>query len=208
MAAHTHGTIPSAKQRTKITQDANGLVKTVVLYTSWASYASSVPAIGAVDPDNANYFLQRSEVERQGSEAQITLTYGTLTDTEASGGIPANEYVETSSTIEKPIQQHPDFADWASDWDSEKGAFRAGTTKYGIESYLAGTTQVTNTSYYSSQPSSDRDDIGTRQAPGGSYGSSDKWLLISSTRRRQGTYYVKENTYLFDTDGWNEDLYP
>ncbi len=205
MAAKTYGTIPANKQQTKIDGDTNGITKAVILFTSWDSYAASVPAIGTVDPDNSNFFLVKFSVERQNAEAKITLTYGTLTD--SGGGLPATAYVETSSTMEKSIKTHPSFASWSADWDPETEAFKPGTSKYGIETYFVGTTQVTRTDYYSTQPSSDKADIGTRQSPGAGYGSSADWLLVASNRRKDGYFYAKENTYLYDVEGWNTDVY-
>jgi hypothetical protein len=209
----SYGTITEQKQPLKIefsSSTANGASSvntagtiTVTKTCDWASRASYTPALQSAYPTDSLYLLISAAQEQlPAGLCKITLTYQAT-----STATPDTTYVEQSSQENVSIQEHPDFEDWAADWDEENQRFKSGTSKYGITSYVKGTTTVTKTAYSTSKPSSERDSIGKLESPGGSYGSSANWLLIGANRSKQGAFWIMQKTYLYSAVAYNSDIY-
>lgn len=213
MSAIQHGTLTSVTNQTKevfATQTTNGsssntlsgtVTKTITC--NWSERTTYTPALNSAYPDDSTFTASAIErTQKTGGLCEIVITY-----TAPATSLPATAYIEQTSTMEVDIREHPNFSDWASDWDSENNEFLPSSTKYGIKSYIKGTTTVTVRSFYTSKPSSDRGNIGTIQNPGGDYTGTNKWLLTGSNRSQQGPLWVKENTFLYSAKDWNEDIY-
>ena len=100
----------------------------------WTDRTTTAPAINSLYPANQHYYLQQIEnVELDAGLCEITLTWVTDFDV-----LPPATAVEQSSQQEVPIQEHPNFSDWSSDWDAANNQFISTSTKYGISSYLKG----------------------------------------------------------------------
>ena len=140
--------------------------------------------------------------QKPGGLCEIVTTY-----TSPATTLPETTYAEQSSQIEVDIREHPNFSDWADDWDDDNERFKLSSDKAGIKSYIKGTTTVAVTSYYNSMPSDDRANIGKIQNPGGSYSGANKWLLVGANRSKQGPIWVMQKTYLYSAKDWNSDIY-
>jgi len=179
-------------------------VYTVVLTCDWGSIGTYLPAPNSAYPSNSNYLLTNSKVERlAGDLAKLNLTYTAQYDS-----LPTTTVVEQSSQERAPIEQHPNYATWQADptkWDSVNKVLIG--NKAGITDYIVGTTTVTKTEYFSSQPSSNRANIGKLQSPGSGYSESHGWLVIGTNRAQQGIFWVRVTTYLFSAVGFDTDIY-
>ena len=160
----------------------------------WTDRLTNTPNINSLYPTNNHFYLQQAEhVELDAGLCEITLTWATDFDV-----FPADTAVEQSSQQEVPIQEHPNFSDWSSDWDASNNQFLSTSTKYGISSYLKGTTTVTVTEYFYSQPNTKMADIGCTEMPMGTWpGSAQNWLIIASTRQQQNQNWTRQTTYLY-----------
>lgn len=205
---HTYGPISLIKNGTTIqksvTGNNNGAGVIKVTHTcEWEDIDSHTPALNSALSGNPSYLLTDVTQEQiPGNLGKLTLTY-----TATSEELPATTYNEQSSQVEVPIQEHPDFSDWSSDWDEEAQAFKPSSDKYGITSYIKGSTTVTVTDYFNTKPASEKDSIGKTEAPGGDYGAAAKWLLIAANRSKQGKWWVMQKTYLYSANDWNSDIY-
>lgn len=209
MAYSQHGSV-SGGVSTKTTRR-----KTLGVYTVTKEITCDVGSVGSLTPSlgstisdgGKTYFLTESGDETlPGSLSKITLVYsaqGTEDDE-----LPATSYNESVSTMEVDIKLHPDFSDWEDDFDSEKEAFKPGTPKYGITSYLVRTRTVTKSEYFSGDPGGDEADGCTIESPGGGFGGSGKWLNLGSSRSKQGDIWIRETTYLYSGKGWDSEIYP
>lgn len=177
---------------------------TVVQTCDWADRYTYVPTLSSANPDNAAYLLTNYTIEEiTGNLAKINLIYTAQAET-----LPATTAVEQSSQVEVDIREHPSFSDWSAEWDSTNQQFLPTSTKYGITSYIRGTTTVTITEYFWSKPSSNRGNIGKTQSPGGDFGDGTNWLVIGSTRQLQNNLWTRVTTYLYSATAWNADIYP
>ena len=205
---HTHGSI-SGGVNNKTTYDfSDGLFTlTQELTCDVADKDDFTPALGStVSEGGKTYGLSRATQETlPGGLAKIVLTY--TASAFDSGSLPADSYSESTSQLEVDIREHPSFDDWSGDWDDEKGEFKAGTEKYGIRSYIKGTTQVVKTEYFSSKPSSPYANVGKLDSPGSDYGSGDHWLVIGATRQKLGDIWTRETTYLYSAKEWDDQIY-
>lgn len=209
----TYGTFTSVQNGTKevfTTTTANGTSNNqlggqivVTVMCAWSDRMTYTPALNSAYPDDASFLATNIERnQKPGGLCEIVTTY-----TAAATSVPDTTYTEQSSQIEVDIREHPNFSDWSDDWDDENERFKLSSDKAGIKSYIKGSTTVTVTSYYTSKPSTDRDNIGKRQTPGGDYGSADNWLLVGCNRSKQGTLWVMQKTYLYSAKPWSEDIY-
>jgi len=209
----TYGTLTSQLNNTKIvysTTTTNGTSNTTlagqivtVQTCDWANITTYAPALNSAYPSDSTMLATTVEIQQMpGQLAQITTTY-----TSTATALPSTTYNEQSSQIEVPIQEHPNFGDWAADWDSDNQRFIDSSDKAGIASYIKGTTTVTVTSYYTSKPTDDRSSIGKIQSPGGDYSESNQWLLVGANRSKQGATWVMQKTYLYSATEWNSDIY-
>lgn len=204
MSQHNHGpTLTEIVNATVYDRADSGNTITIVKTCNWSARDTYTPALGAAHPSNSAYSLKTAKQEPMtGGFGKITLTYVAVNDS-----LPEATISEQTSQIEVPIQEHPDFADWAADWDEENQRFLASSDKVGITSYIKGSTTVTKTTYYSSKPSAPYEDVGTLDAPGGDYTGSTHWLVIGATRQKVGSYWVIEKTYLYSAKEYNPDVY-
>lgn len=174
-----------------------------VIVCDWSARASYTPTLYSAYPADSSYIA--TDIRRKikpGGLCEITITY-----TAPATDIPATAYIEQSSQMEVDIREHPNFSDWADQWDQENERFLPSSSKSGIKSYIKGTTTVTVRSFYASKPSSDRANIGTIQNPGSDYSGTNNWLLVGSNRSQQGPLWIKENIYLYSAKAWDEDIY-
>lgn len=204
----TYGSLTSVTNSTRIDRVANtphvtnGVI-TQTITCSWDDKDTHTPSLNSEHPENSNYTLQAATQERiPGDLCKITLTYATDFDE-----LPDTTVVEQSSQEQVDIREHPNFGDWSAEWDAEAEAFLPSSSKYGISSYIKGTTTVTVTEYFASKPASRRNDIGTLDSPSVDYGSAENWLIIASTRQQQGTFWTRQTTYLWSAKPWNADIY-
>lgn len=209
----THGTLTSQLNNTKIvysTTTTNGtsnvtlagqiVTKVTCDYSDYATYA---PALNSTYPTDSTFLATTVEINQLNAQlAEIVTTY-----TSTATAIPATTYNEQSSQVEVPIQEHPNFSDWAADWDDANQRFFPSSDKYGITSYIKGTTTVTVTSYFTSKPTDDRSNIGKIQSPGGDYSETNQWLLVGANRSKQGANWVMAKTYLYSATEWSSDIY-
>lgn len=131
-----------------------------------------------------------------------------VTEANATQTLPATTYESQGSMTELPIQQHPDFDTWSSEWDEAAGAFKSSSDKYGVTSYIVGSVTVTKTEYFATQPTDRYASVGTLEAPGGSYSGANKWLIIGTARRKvSDTLYTRETQYLYSAKGFDTDIY-
>lgn len=178
--------------------------KTVLLTCDWDSRNSNTPDIGDIEEDML--LVSASQEQAQGGLCKITLIYENSVS--ALADVPSTTYDEDTSYIELSIQQHESFSGWSADWDEEKGEFKPSSDKYGITSFIVGSTVVTKTEYSTSQPSSRYNDVGTLEAPGGGYAGSNNWLIIGCSRRKiSDGLYARETKYLYSAKAFNTDLY-
>ena len=170
----------------------------------WTDRNTNSPAVNSLYPTNQHYYLQQVEhVQLDAGLCEITLTWVTDFDI-----LPPPTAVEQSSQQEVPIQEHPHFSDWLADWDATNNQFISTSTKYGISSYLKGTTTVTVTQYFYQQPLTKMADIGCTEMPLGTWpGSAQNWLIIASTRQQQNQNWTSQTTYLYSFKEWNSDIY-
>lgn len=200
----TYGTLTEIVNQNVYDRTEAGFTITITKTCAWADRDTYTPAIGTAHPTATAYTLSTAKQEQQkGGLCQITLTYFAANDS-----LPAKTAVEQTSQIEVPIQEHPDFASWAADWDSENQRFLASSDKAGITSYIKGSTTVTVTEYFSSKPASPFEDVGTLDSPGADYGSADNWLVIGATRQKVGNYWTVERVHLYSAVPYNPDVYP
>jgi len=213
MALHTYGSLSSVTNNTKevfTTTTGNGTSNStlsgqvvVTITCNYADRASYTPALNSFYPDDSTFIATSVERNRKpGGLCEIVTTY-----TAPATELPDTTYTEQSSQIEVDIREHPNFSDWADDWDDDNERFKLSSSKAGIKSYIKGTTTVTVRSYYNSKPSSNRSDIGKIQNPGSDYSGSSNWLMIGSNRSKQGPIWVKENVYLYSAKAWDSDIY-
>jgi len=215
MASHNYGdsNLP-VTQSTRVRRTANtsngtsstltGFTVEVVFISDSSAADSLIPSLGSsYGSPYSNALLTESEKEPY----KVGLTRITLIYTAQSDSTPPTSYSESSSQISAPIQEHPNFLDFADKWDDENQRWLASSGKT-ILSYIRGSTQIVRREYFSSMPSSDRGNIGYIENPGGPYtGDSDKFILVGSNISLQGSFWVKENTYLYSQDGWDSDFY-
>ncbi|MBE2181508.1 MAG: hypothetical protein IAE97_13665, partial [Chthoniobacterales bacterium] len=123
--------------------------------------------------------------------------------------VPTTTYDESTSYVELDIRQHPDWdSTFKDDWDSAKGEFKPESEYFGISSYIVGSTTVTKTEYFSTEPASRYSVVGKLEAPGGGYSGSNNWLIIGGNRRKIGEgLYSRETVYLYSAKGYNSDIY-
>lgn len=176
-------------------------VKTIVC--RWVDREDNTPAPQTPFEDGSPYLLTDATQEQmQGGFCRLTLTY-----TASYTALPDTTYSEQTSQLEVPIQEHPNFADWEDDWDETEKAFKPGTDKYGITSYIKGSSTVTKVEYFSSRPSHRFDDVGTLDTPGGDYTGSNHYLIIGATRSKQGNFWTVTTTYQYSKVEFNSDIY-
>lgn len=206
MAAKEYGNNLSTAVTEKVVYEKTptGNRKTVTLTCDWDNRATNTPALGSTSESMP--LVSAGQEQLPGNIGRITLIYeNTVIDVPS---IPSTTYDEQTSSIELPIQQHPSFASWSADWDSEKDAFKPESDKYGVTSYIVGSTVVTKTEYFGSQPSSRYSDVGTLEVPGGGFGGSNQWLIIGTSRRKIGDgLYSRETQYLYSAKAYNTDIY-
>ena len=215
--ANSYGTLTSVTNSNKITvtsQTQNGAssvntgaIQVVTLTCQWADRATYVPNPFTPLSSGSPFLLTNADLEElPGGLCKITLTY-----TASAQSLPATTYTEQSSQVEEPIQTHPDFADWADEWDSTanggNGAFLPSSDKRGITSFIKGSITVTVTTYSDSKPSFSGSTVGTLASPGSDYGSADNWLIIGSNRSLQGYFWVTTTQYLYSPQAYNSDIY-
>jgi len=203
MAANTYGSLPITIKTTTIVQ--NGLTQRIV-ETLHESASVPVVAINSVVSG-----LRVTSVQNDPETAGIvkqTVTYEGTTTSDLPT-LPATTYESQGSMVELPIQQHPDWATTLkADWDEAKGEFKPTSAFYGMTSYIVGSVSVTRTEFFRSQPTDDYADIGTLETPGGGYTGTNKWLVISTSRRKLSEgLYSKEKTFLYSAKGWNTTIY-
>lgn len=201
-----YGDILSSAQTEKVVYEktAAGNRKTVTLICDWDFRASNTPSLGSTSESLP--LISASQEQIPGNLCRITLIYETNNQDPES--LPSTTYDEQTSMVELPIQQHPSFGSWSSQWDDEKGEFKSDSSKYGITSYIVGSTTVTKTEYFGSQPSSRYSEVGSLEAPGGGYGDSSKWLIIGGGRRKLGDgLYCRETVYLYSAKAYDADIY-
>ena len=176
------------------------------IYCTWASRGSNTPLIGTANGEG--YKLVSAVQEQNDNEtAKITLTWEAADATTFAEGtsnpIPGTTYDEQTSYVELDIRQHPDFASFTG-WDNENKEFTSTSKYYGITSYIVGSTTVTKTEYFGSQPASNYTSVGSLGTPGGGYSGAGKWLIIGSGRRKIGdNLYARETVYLYSAKGFN-----
>jgi len=210
---NTYGTLTSVTNNTKevfSTTTNNGTsnstlsaVFTVTVTCDWEDRTSYTPALNSAYPSDSAFIA--TTVERNQKSAglcEIVTTY-----TSPATTLPDTTYAEQSSQVEVDIREHPNFSDWADDWDDDNERFVLSSDKAGIKSYIKGTTTVTVTTYYNSKPSSDRNNIGKIQNPGSDYSGTNNWLLVGCNRSKQGPIWVMAKTYLYSAKAWNTDIY-
>ena len=209
----SYGTLTSLTNNTKITitsQTQNGTssvntggIEVVTIMCDWTERATYVPAPLSPLSSGSPFLLTNAEIEQlPASLCRITLTYSA-----SAQSLPSTTYSEQSSQVEEPIQTHPDFADWADEWDSTNQQFLPSSSKYGITSYIKGSITVTVAVYSSSKPSFGGSNVGTLASPGSDYGSADNWLIIGSNRSLQGSWWVTTTQYLYSPQAYDSDIY-
>lgn len=211
MSAHYYGDSLTGGVTRKITYNLTntGDQKIEEIYCTWASRTSNTPLIGTT----SNGYKLVSAVQEQGDNetCKLTLTWEKPNDTEfgEENPIPSTTYDEQTSYTELDIRQHPQFESiFSADWDDENNQFTSSSSLYGVTSYIVGSTVVTKTEYFGSQPSSVYASVGTLDTPGGGYGGAGKWLIIGSSRRKVGdNLYARETQYLYSAKSWNTDIY-
>lgn len=191
-----YGTFTTVRTSLKTELTINSqLVTSGVITESWqcatSDLATHVPAVNTTYPTNANYILTNASVRNlTAALSEYTLTYATNFDS-----LPSTTVIEQSSREDIPIKDNPHYDDsWA-------------TSKAGVDHYIGGTTTVTVTEYFDSQPSSNRAHIGKIQSPGGGYSEENGWLVIGTNRQQQGIFWMRVTTYLFSAIGWDTDIY-
>jgi hypothetical protein len=209
----SYGTLTSVTNNTKevfSTTTGNGTsnstlsgVFTVTITCDWTDRGTYTSALNSAYPSDSAFIATTVErTQKPGGLCEIVTTY-----TSPATTLPDTTYAEQSSQVEVDIREHPNFSDWADDWDDENERFNLTSTKAGIKSYIKGTTTVTVTSYYNSMPSDDRANIGKIQTPGGSYSGTNSWLLVGANRSKQGPIWVMSKTYLYSAKDWDTDIY-
>lgn len=205
----THGSISSGITR-KITYNktTTGNQKIEEIVSTWANREAVTPKIGT---ESGGYTLTNAIQEQQDAETcKITLTWeNTIADTEEGEDVPSDTYDEDTSYVELDIRQHPKWeSDFQSHWDDDQGEFRSTSPYYGITSYIVGTTVVTKTQYFASQPASLYESVGTLSTPGGGFTGTNKWLIIGTSRRKVGDQlFVRETRYLYSAKEYNTTIY-
>ena len=112
---------------------------TVEIVCNWSDRATNTPALYSAWSGDTAYLLTNATQETMPAAlCKVTLTY-----TASATSTPPTTYSEQTSQVEVPIQQHPNFADWADDWDSVAEAFKPGSSKFGISTFIKGTSTVT-----------------------------------------------------------------
>jgi len=183
------------------TNQGGGII--VTRTCDWDDRDSNTPSLLSAYAGGSPYLLVNVDRRKLPNNlAQIVLTYNATVN-----AVPDSSYVEQSNQIEVDIREHPHFNDWADDWDNEAEAFVPGSSKYGIKSYIKGSTTVTRTDYFNSKPASAKGDIGKLESPGTGYGSSANWLLVGANRAKQGNFWVMQKTYLYSAVAYNSDIY-
>lgn len=202
MAQHTYGSgsLPVTLKTTTVVQKGLQTKTVEKVHNSGAEPAQSIGAIVSglkvINYTNEPYgggFIKQTVVY-EGAESEE---------------LPATTYESQGGAIELDIRQHPDWeTTFKADWDENKGEFKPTSAYYGITSYLVGTVSVTKTEYFSSQPDDDYALIGTLAVPGGGYSGAGKWLIIGTSRSKQGEgLYTKQTTYQYSAKEWNADIY-
>jgi hypothetical protein len=213
---HTYGTDLTAavvtnkhKQTVRVSNNSEFNGTAVIEITcDWNEQGTLVPTINSPHPTLTGYWLANIEAEElPGSICKATLTYTAQYQT-----LPATSYREETSSETVDIRLHPSFNSWASYWDDDLGTFPQGTVISGqpfggVRDFYVGTTTVTKTEYFDSQPSDEFTNIGKLQTPNGAYGSASNWLVISSTKEMQGYYWIRVTQYLYSAVGWNTLIY-
>jgi len=212
---HTYGdtNLPTQPTNNKVTYSAstgNGTSNfstsgsvTEEITCAWTDRATNTPALFAAWATDATYLLTEAIQE----QLPLGLCKITLTYTAAATSVPATSYSEQTSQVEEPIQTHPSFSSWAADWDDTAQAFIPSSTKYGITSYVKGTTTVTKTEYYNSRPSKGFANVGKLQTPGGDYTESGQYLIIGCSRSQQAALWLLTTVYQYSAVAYNTDIY-
>jgi len=214
MPLHTHGdgaypvvqsvTLRSTANTSNGTSNVlTGFTLVKVLIDISSNALADVPALGtSYGSPYANALLTDATVE----DLKTGLSKVTLTYTAQSNSTPPTTFAETSSQTEAPITENANFSTFAQYWDYGNNTWYSYSPKK-ILNYIAGSSQITKTEYFTSMPSSDRDNIGTIQAPGGPYSGDNNFLLVGSNLRLQGFFWVKESIFLYSPAGWDTDFY-
>jgi hypothetical protein len=182
------------------------------IYCNWSSRNSNTPLIGTTNGEGYKLISAQQE-QGDNATAKITLTWekadGTTFAEGTSNPIPATTYDEQTSYTELDIRQHPQFESTLSDdWDEDNNQFNSSSQWYGVTSYIVGSTVVTKTEYFGSQPPSNYQMVGKLDTPGGGYTGANKWLVIGSGRRKIGdNLYARETQYLYSDKGWDTTIY-
>lgn len=181
----------------------------------WASWRSTLPTIGDAHPDNAAALYQRARVRRlesNGDLCDVTLEYEEL---------PEQIQIENVSAEEIDIRRHPNY-DAVS--DADRAEVEAALTEnrattatgaalelyqkllQGINSYVVGSLEVTQTDFYTTDPGSQAGSVGTLIYPDG-YSPSTLWLCVGASKQRQGAWWVRTLVLRYSARGWDSDLY-
>jgi hypothetical protein len=174
----------------------------------WTDRATYTPAQFTACPDYPNFLLTNATQEmRLLGMCHITLTY------QASySATPATQYTEQNGSMDIPIEEHPDFDDWADeelfDDNGQFIGFIDTSDKYGVTSYIGPTSIVTKKEYFTSEPTDERGTIGQTQNPGRDYEGDTNWLIIGSSRALEGLFWTRTTTFRWSAVDWNADVYP
>lgn len=197
-------------QSQNLEQTETNNILTEVYYTDIAALNNNFPALGAThEAPYGAFVLKRSLRARNQEGNMMTVTLEWETPTLSYEVIPPTQYAENSAVNEVSIKEHPKFnsTDWQDAWDDENDRFSFDSELRGIETYFRGTKSVTVRTFSLAKPNDPSGLIGKKGSPGASYGPTDKWLCMAANRSQEAGLWVVTKEFLYNPDGWNDEVY-
>lgn len=180
----------------------------VVYKCGWPYRFQLMPTNGSQLADLPGLFLGNVVIRREPANvAVLTCKYYAP---------PAVRYDLLTSSLERPIEQHPRFSeipDSAKIFDPNTKQFMGFDTTNaewrGIESYIVGGAVWQRTSWSFFAPKeSDIGQVGKLTAPLGLVGSTaGKWMFIGAPTGLEGPWWTRREQWQFSPTGWNAFIY-
>ncbi len=195
------------------------------LICSWASRDTHAPALLSAHPVRAKSYLREVVPSQYRNTPLCLLRLEYIPDPDefdgadapngSSSRCPADTISEDGTTVELAIQTHEDFeAQMSQYWNWQEGKFHDSPGNInrftGVESYLAGSLQVTTTNYYDAEPADIEPDLATLADPPGKTSAAglSQYLIVGGSKVDNGAgCWVRTVVYQFVKQGWDDIIY-